>query len=272
MGRFDLTDRQWERLEPLLPPRRPRTGRPNEDHRRILNGIVWVLRTGAPWRDLPERYGPVGTVSSRFYRWRAAGFVGPGPGGAPGRGGREGRGRLGPPLRRRHHRARASTRRRRPPDRRKRGMPDEALGRSRGGFSTKVHLRVEGNGRPITAVLTGGERHEQLVLEAVLDTGAIRRQGPGRPRLRPRRVAGDKGYSSPKARRSIRRRGIVPVIPTKRNERRDPAFDREAYRLRNRVERLINRLKQNRRIATRYEKRGINYLAMLTIGMIRLWL
>ena len=151
-------------------------------------------------------------------------------------------------------------------------MPNEALGRSRGGFSTKVHLRVEGNGRPITAVLTGGERHEQLVLEAVLDTGAIRRQGPGRPRLRPRRVAGDKAYSSPKARRSIRRRGIVPVIPTKRNERRDPAFDREAYRLRNRVERLINRLKQNRRIATRYEKRGINYAAMLTIGMIRLWL
>ena len=151
-------------------------------------------------------------------------------------------------------------------------MPNEALGRSQGGFSTKVHLRVEGNGRPITAVLTGGERHEQLVLEAVLDTGAIRRQGPGRPRLRPRRVAGDKAYSSPKARRSIRRRGIVPVIPTKSNEPRDPAFDRQAYRLRNRVERLINRLKQCRRIATRYEKRGINYLAMLTIGMIRLWL
>jgi transposase len=73
MGRFDLSDRQWQRLEPLLPPQRPRAGRPNEDHRRILNGILWVLRTGAPWRDLPERYGPVGTVSSRFYRWRAAG-------------------------------------------------------------------------------------------------------------------------------------------------------------------------------------------------------
>ena len=73
MGRFDLTDRPWERLEPLLPPERPRTGRPNDDHRRIVNGILWVLRTGAPWRDLPERYGPVGTVSSRFYRWCAAG-------------------------------------------------------------------------------------------------------------------------------------------------------------------------------------------------------
>ena len=73
MGRFDLSDRQWARLEPLLPPQRPRTGRPNDDHRRIVSGILWVLRTGAPWRDLPERYGPVGTVSSRFYRWREAG-------------------------------------------------------------------------------------------------------------------------------------------------------------------------------------------------------
>jgi len=64
---------QWRRLEPLLPPERPRTGRPNHDHRTILNGILWVLRTGAPWRDLPERYGRVGTVSSRFYRWRQSG-------------------------------------------------------------------------------------------------------------------------------------------------------------------------------------------------------
>ena len=62
---------------------------------------------------------------------------------------------------------------------------DEALGRSQGGFSTKLHLRAEGNGRPITAVLTGGERHEQIALEALLDTGAIRRPGRGRPRLRP---------------------------------------------------------------------------------------
>jgi transposase len=74
MARSDLTDRQWRRLEPLLPPQRPRTGRPNHDHRRIINGILWVLRTGAPWGDLPERYGPVGTVSSRFYRWRGAGI------------------------------------------------------------------------------------------------------------------------------------------------------------------------------------------------------
>lgn len=148
----------------------------------------------------------------------------------------------------------------------------EALGRSQGGFSTKIHLRVEGNGRPITAVLTGGERHEQIALEAVLDQGAIRRPGRGRPRLRPRRVAGDKGYSSPTARARLRRRHIRPVIPTRKDQRHQPNFDREAYRLRNRVERLINRLKQARRIATRYEKRAINYLAMIHIGMILLWL
>jgi transposase len=69
--RYELTDAQWARLEPLLPPEKP--GRPNDDHRQILNGIVWVLNSGAPWRDLPRRYGPVGTVSSRFYRWRRSG-------------------------------------------------------------------------------------------------------------------------------------------------------------------------------------------------------
>ena len=73
MARFELSDRQWQRLEPLPPPERPRTGRPNDDHRRIVNGILWALRTGARWRDLPARYGPAGTVSSRFYRWREAG-------------------------------------------------------------------------------------------------------------------------------------------------------------------------------------------------------
>ena len=57
----------------MFPPEKPRTGRPNDDHRTILNGILSVLRTGAPWRDLPARYGPVGTVSSRFYRWRQTG-------------------------------------------------------------------------------------------------------------------------------------------------------------------------------------------------------
>jgi transposase len=74
MNRGELTNEQWERLQPLLPPQKPTTGRPAHDHRTILNGILWILRTGAPWRDLPERYGPWRTVASRFYRWQKAGI------------------------------------------------------------------------------------------------------------------------------------------------------------------------------------------------------
>lgn len=74
MHRHELTDEQWARLEPLLPPQKPAIGRPAHDHRTILNGILWILKTGAPWRDLPERYGPWRTVASRFYRWQKAGL------------------------------------------------------------------------------------------------------------------------------------------------------------------------------------------------------
>ena len=72
-NRGDLTDKQWEKIKRLLPPQKPKTGRPNNNHRIIINGILWILRTGAPWRDLRDRYGPHGTVSSRFYRWRHQG-------------------------------------------------------------------------------------------------------------------------------------------------------------------------------------------------------
>ena len=69
----ELTDAQWGKLRPLLPPQKPRTGRPANDHRTVINGILWILRTGSPWRSLPERYGSWKTVSSRFYRWQKAG-------------------------------------------------------------------------------------------------------------------------------------------------------------------------------------------------------
>jgi transposase len=74
MNRHELTDAQWERLTPLLPPQKPQTGRPNHDHRRIINGILFRLKTGIPWRDLPERYGPWETVYSRYRRWQQAGI------------------------------------------------------------------------------------------------------------------------------------------------------------------------------------------------------
>jgi transposase len=74
MARGDLTQEQWERLRPLLPPQKPKTGKPAHDHRIVVNGILWKLRTGAPWRDMPERYGSWSTVHCRLRRWRLAGI------------------------------------------------------------------------------------------------------------------------------------------------------------------------------------------------------
>ena len=96
----------------------------------------------------------------------------------------------------------------------------EALGRSKGGLSTKIHLRCEGNGLPVTFLLSVGERHEAVVFEQLMEQGTVKRSGVGRPRLRPKRVVGDKGYSSGNIRRYLRRRGIRLTIPRKSNERR----------------------------------------------------
>jgi transposase len=148
----------------------------------------------------------------------------------------------------------------------------EALGRSQGGFSTQVHLRAEGNGKPMAIVLTPGERHETTAFERLMDLGAVKRVGPGRPKLRPRRIVGDKGYSSGKIRAYLRQRGVRYTIPRRTNERRTGPFDRVLYRERNRVERLINRCKQFRRLATRYEKRAENYHGMWILAAILLWL
>lgn len=149
----------------------------------------------------------------------------------------------------------------------------EALGYSKGGFSTKIHLRCEGKGKPLTFLLTVGQRNEATVFESLMEQGAVKRVGRGRPRLRPQRVAGDKAYTGRPIRLYLRRRGIGAVIPRRSNEsRQGTRFDRQVYRERNRIERTINRFKQFRRIATRYEKRAQNYLSMLTIAAILFWL
>ena len=127
-------------------------------------------------------------------------------------------------------------------------------------------------------LVTPGQRHEVTQLERLLDGGAVKRTGPdgrpgrGRPRRRPAKLVGDKGYFYPSARRLLRRRGISTVIPTKSDQLRQPHFDRAAYRGRNQVERSVGRLKQFRRVATRYDKRARNYLAWVTLAAAVIWL
>jgi transposase len=121
-------------------------------------------------------------------------------------------------------------------------------------------------------VLTAGQRHEQSAFEALMEQGAVKRGGRGRPKLRPKRVVADKGYNSVKIRGYLRQRAVGVVIPRQSHERRRGPFDKQRYQQRNRVERLINSLKRFRRVATRYEKLSDNYLAMVTIAAITIWL
>ena len=154
----------------------------------------------------------------------------------------------------------------------------EALGRSRGGFSTKLHLVCDGLGNPLAALLTPGQQHESTVCQELLASVRVRTSaGGGRPRIRPKVVVADRGYDAGAVRRYLRRRGIRCVIPEKRipaGKRRrrcgrPPAFCRTTYCQRNMVERLVGWLKEHRRIATRFEKLASSFLAMVKLSFVR---
>ncbi len=147
----------------------------------------------------------------------------------------------------------------------KKGAP-RALGRSRGGLGTKIHLRTDCVGNPLAFTITAGQEHDAPQLTKLIDLAKIKRAGRGRPRVRPDFLAGDKGYDSSQLRAELRQRGITPVIPARSNRKRAIKFDRERYRSRNVIERCFNRLKQWRRLATRYEKHGVNYVAVVLIA------
>ena len=152
---------------------------------------------------------------------------------------------------------------------------DHALGRSRGGYGTKLHLVTDGGGVPLAVLVTAGQVHDSKVFEAAVGAVRVKRPGPGRPRTRPQAVAGDKGYSHPRIRRYLRGRGIKAVIPRRKDQRpgdRRVKLDRHAYRRRNVVERCVGWLKGNRRLATRHEKLAVNFLALAQLAAIRLCL
>lgn len=159
----------------------------------------------------------------------------------------------------------------------------QALGRSRGGLTTKVHLACDGRGLPLALVVTGGNVNDCTVFEPVLDILRVPRAGAGRPRRRPAAVIADKAYSSRAIRRVLRRRGIRAVIPERADQQanrvrrgkaggRPPAFDHDLYKARNVVERCFNRLKQFRAIATRFDKLADRYRAGLHLASLILWL
>ncbi|WP_399462024.1 IS5 family transposase [Streptomyces sp. sk2.1] len=307
MGRGDLNDAEWERLWPFLPVGNGRCGR-WRGHRQVIDGILHRVRTGVQWPDLPERFGPWKTVYERHRLWSADGTwerllqrvqaeadaageidwdisvdstvdrahqhaVGartdPPP--APASKGAA----VG------EHQDDAVAESSRPPG--GGGAGGEGLGRSRGGFTAKLHLSADGRCRPLSLIVTPGQRADCTQFQPVLEKIRVPRLGPGRPRKKPDSLAADKTYSNGPIRDCLRQRGIQHTIPEKADSQsarlrkgpnggRPPGFDEERYKKRNTVERAINRLKNARAVATRHDKRGYVYLGTATAAAPAIWL
>ena len=164
------------------------------------------------------------------------------------------------------------------------GLGDrEALGRSRGGLTSKIHLLADSGCRPLARLTSAGQRHDSLAFLPLMSRLKVARRGPGRPRTRPGRVLCDKAYSSSAIRAHLRDRGIKAAIPEpadqvrnrlRRGSRggRPPAFDAAAYKQRNVVERAFCHLRQHRAVATRYDKRDYVWRGTVDVASIRIWL
>jgi transposase len=194
--RYELSDHEWSVVRPML-PNKPR-GIPRVDDRRILNGIFWVLRSGAPWRDLPSSYGPHTTCYNRFVRWRRAGVWD----------------RIMDGLSAAHDAAvqmiDTSVVRVHQHGSCIAGNKEQHMGRSRGGLTSKIHAVVDANGLPIRLGLTPGEAHDNRLCSVLL-VG-----------LRPRTMLlADRGYDADWIRALANQQGAWANIPPKRN-RKDP--------------------------------------------------
>ncbi|WP_458122930.1 IS5 family transposase [Paenibacillus sp. Z3-2] len=227
--RYEIHERQWRLIQDLFPPeRKPQGGRPAVDNRIMLNAMLWVARSGAPWRDLPDHFPNWKSVYTRFRRWQKAGIwdevlkhVGA-----------------------------------------KGGKSKQAIGRSRGGLSTKIHAVVDALGNPLRFDLTGGEAHDSVQGFDILKS----------MKLTQKQVLADRAYDTNAIRAFLKEQQAIPVIPGKKNRRTTLKYDQDVYKERHLVECFFNKVKNYRRLATRYDKLACTFKSFLALASIMVWL
>lgn len=246
--RHELTEEQWQRIKDLLPPDHGQAGRQPRPNQVMINAILWVLRSGAPWRDLPRHYPNWKSVHTRFLRWSKGGVwkrvvdvlaVDRDDELAM----------IDASIVRVHQDAAGG---------KKNGS--ECIGRSRGGPSTKIHAVVDGHGNPTKIELTEGQVHDVTqapeMLKEAMSTS----------------VLADKGYDSNAVVAQIESQGSRAVIPPRRGRLVERPYDRDLFKSRFLVEQFFARIKRCRRVATRYEKLAVTFLAMVLLACILVWL
>ncbi|HSZ94412.1 MAG TPA: IS5 family transposase [Acetobacteraceae bacterium] len=251
MRRFGLRDDQWERIKHLLPGREGSVGVTAADNRLFVEAVLYRYRTGMPWRDLPERFGDGVKVHLRFSRWAKSGvwervfqYLAADADNEYAM--------IDSTIVRAHQHSAGAQ---------KKPGEDQAIGRSRGGLSTKIHALVDALGNPIGFFLTGGEAHDLVGADRLL------------PTMEADMLIADKAFDADaRVLEPLTAAGKTAVIPPRANRSSPRDYDRELYAARHLIENFFAKIKQFRAIATRYEKTARNFLAAVQLVASIVWL
>ena len=216
-----------------------------------MNAVLYILKTGIPWRQLPEEYGYWKNVHKRLSRWCKSGVFNNILSVLAQESDKKAKMLLldSSVVRAHQHAAGAES-----------PVGDEALGRSRGGFSTKIHASVDENGCPHKVFLSGGQVHDSQYASNLLEDSTASY------------VLADKAYASDKIVQQIKNMGSTAVIPPHQSSKTARPYDRGLYKRRNVIERFFNRMKQYRGVSTRYSKRAANFLGCVQLVSIMITL